>query len=357
MTNTAKSILLPSSTDNILLRVAFLYVGQGSSAILLAKSGTGFKASLLDINMDRKAGGIDVPRLVRDLVGEVGLTWFINTHPHDDHLLGLDSLSEEVTIHGVMHSGHIPSKKYGSSYKKLEDLIKKVTKAEGAVVTLKGSRTAQMFDEAQMHVLAPAEYVTDEVNEEDADVRYNRIHEQCGVMKFGDGTNWILIPGDADHVAFKDHIMYHEDKGNLGAYVLAASHHGSRTFFMANEGDDPYLDALQAIAPTYVVVSAPTQDESKHDHPHDEAIELYEDEVGEDNVLHTGQNKYTFIFDIFTDGTVSSAKDDQGKLAEVYGLTDEDDDGGDDDSGGPYTKGPFVLTGSRTGDLTPRKFG
>jgi hypothetical protein len=213
-----------------------------------------------------------------------------------------------------------------------------------------------MFGEAQMHVLAPAEYVTDEVNEEEADTRYNRIHEQCGVIKFGDGENWILIPGDADHVAFKEHIMYHEDKGNLGAFVLAASHHGSRSFFMANDGDEPYLDALQAIAPSYVVVSAPTQEESKHDHPHDEAMELYEDQVGQENVLHSGQERLTYIFDIYTDGMISDAQDDGGKLAEDYGLTDNDD-GGDDNLGGPYTKGPFVLTGSRTGDLAPRKFG
>ena len=353
MINTAQSVLLPSSTSDVLLRIAFLHVGQGSSAIILAKSGNGYEVSLLDINTDRKAGGIDVPRLVRDLVGNVGLRWFINTHPHDDHLLGLESLAEEVTIQGVMHSGHKPGKQFQDAYKQLGDLIKKVTKDGGSEVTLTGSRTPVKFGDALMHVLAPAEYVTDEVNDEDPETRYNRIHEQCAVIKFGDGVNWILIPGDADYVAFKNHIMYHKD--SLASFVLAASHHGSRTFFMAKEGDEPYLETLQAIAPTYVVVSAPTQDESKHDHPHDEAMKLYEDEVGEDNVLHTGQNKFTFIFDIYTNGKVSGVINDGGKLAENYGLTDDDDDGGDSD--GPSGKGPFVQTGARTGDFTPRKFG
>lgn len=354
MSNTAQSILLPAANSGVLLRVAFLHVGQGSSAVIISKSGQGYEASLLDINTDRKAGGIDVPRLVRDLVGEVGLRWFINTHPHDDHLLGLESLSEDVKIHGVMHSGHKPGKQFQDAYKQLGDLIQKVKKEGGEEITLMGSRTPEPFGDALMHVLAPASYITDEVNDEDPDVRYRRIHEQCGVVKFGDGVNWILIPGDADHVAFKDHIMYHKDR--LGSFVLAASHHGSRTFFKAKEGDEPYVEALQAIAPTYVVVSAPTQDLSKHGHPHDEAMELYEDKVGEDNVLLTGQDKFTFIFDIYTNGTVSGAMNDGGKLADDYGLTDEDDDGGTTPNG-PAGKGPFISTSSRTGDLSPRKFG
>lgn len=355
MSNTAQSILLPSSNSGVLLRVAFLHVGQGSSAVIMSKSGTGYTASLLDINTDRKAGGIDVPRLVRDLVGDVGLRWFINTHPHDDHLLGLESLAEEVKIHGVMHSGHKPGRQFQDAYKQLGDLIQKVKKAGGEEITLNGSRTPVAFDDAQMHVLAPALYITDEVNDEDPDVRYDRIHEQCAVIKFGDGTNWIMIPGDADHVAFKDHIMYHKDR--LNSFVLAASHHGSRTFFMEKDEDEPYLEALRAISPTYVVVSAPTQDLSKHRHPHDVAIALYEDEVGEENIFHTGQDKFTFIFDIYTDGTVSGAMNDSGKLADDYGLADEDDDGGGTTPNGPASKGPFISTSSRTGDLAPRKFG
>ncbi|MBX7208549.1 MAG: hypothetical protein K1X78_09575 [Verrucomicrobiaceae bacterium] len=354
MTNTAQSMLIPPSTD-VLLRVAFLYVGQGSSALVLARNGSYYEVSLVDINMDRKAGGIDVPRLVRDLMGNVGLKWFINTHPHDDHLLGVEALQEEVTIHGVQHSGHKPGRQFQDAYKQLENVIKKVKDDGGKEVVLLGSRSAVAFGEAQMHVLAPAAYVTDEVNDETPDTRYNRIHEQCAVIKFGDGVNWIMIAGDADHIAFKDHITpYHKDR--LGAYVLAASHHGSRTFFMAKEGDDPYLDALNAISPSCVVVSAPTQNESRHDHPHDEAMELYENAVGVENVLHTGQERFSYIFDIYADGTCSAAQHDNGKLAEDYGLTEDDDDGGNKPDG-PSGKGPFISTSSRTGDLSPRKFG
>ena len=77
--NVARRILWPGS--NVLLRIAFLYVGQGASALLFAGDGEKFKVLLVDINMGRKNGGIDVPRLVKDVLGEQSLTAFVNTPP------------------------------------------------------------------------------------------------------------------------------------------------------------------------------------------------------------------------------------------------------------------------------------
>jgi hypothetical protein len=201
-------------------------------------------------------------------------------------------------------------------------------------------------------VLAPAEYVTDDVNEDEADARRERIHEQCGVIKFGNNNDWIIITGDADRAAFENHIAdYHKD--HLPAFALAAAHHGSRTFFREKEEDDPYLDALNAIDPDHVFVSSPTQEESQHGHPHDDAMELYEDHVGKENVFHMGEERLSFIVDIYRDGGHSDVSDDGGKLAEDYGLEDEEED----KSEATQAKGPFVRPKSSTGDLTPRKYG
>src|SRR5262249_19086461 len=155
---------------------------------------------------------------------------FVNTHPHDDHIRGVEDLSDVVTIENVWHSGHLPSKKHGATYDNLKRVMDKARKAGGYVVILEGSRSPKSLGEAHYYVLAPAEYVTDDVNEAEAAECYNRIHEQCAVLKFGKGSAWIMIPGDADRVAFEKHITdYHREL--LGAFVLAASHHGSRTFF------------------------------------------------------------------------------------------------------------------------------
>lgn len=134
-----------------------------------------------------------------------------------------------------------------------------------------------------------------------------------------------MITGDADRDAWEKHIT-HYYKERLSSTVLSAPHHGSRNFFRYQEKDEPYLDALHQISPTYVVVSAPTSEESQHDHPHDDAISLYIEQVkDEDNVLHTGKRRHSFICDIFRDGELA-IQEDNGLLTEEYGLVSSDEE-------------------------------
>ncbi len=328
-TNAARDLIWPRAGSGVLVRVVWLYVGQGSSILLLVADGNSYKSLLIDINLDEDNGGIDVPRLVKALVGEDGLDVFVNTHPHNDHLRGIGELADGVTIAEVWHSGHVPGKKHRDSYDNLMKAVKAVKKAGGAEVKLEGSKKPTTIGEAEYYVLAPAEYVADEISDERPEKRYRRIHEHCAVLKFGSGDKWVLITGDADRTAFKHHITgYHKQR--LGAVVLDASHHGSRDFFKQSEEDeDPYLDALQAIGPEYVVISAPTAKESPHDHPHEDAVELYAEPVGsKDAILHTGERRYSVICDIFRDGKYS-IWEDKGALTRAYALGGEDDDGDD----------------------------
>ena len=182
----AKAILWPNSPD-ILIRVAFLYVGQGSSTLVMVASGDGYKTLLVDVNMDKEHGGIDVPSLVADLIEEGTLDVFVNTHPHKDHLRGITALAEKLGIDEVWHSGHVPGKDHEDAYKDLQAVIEKVEEGGGSVTTLEGSREEKLIGDAKFYVLAPAQYVADEVQGEEADARSRRIHEQCVVMKFGAG--------------------------------------------------------------------------------------------------------------------------------------------------------------------------
>jgi beta-lactamase superfamily II metal-dependent hydrolase len=360
-TTEARRILWPTDS-RVLVRVCFLHVGQGSSIVALVRDGDTYRLALFDCNLDAERGGIDVTALIKDLSPDGHLSCFVNTHPHDDHLKGLKELAAAVVIDSVWHSGHVPSKKYGAYHADLTALIKDVEKRNGAeaVVELEGSRTPRELFEATVFFLAPAEHVKDEVNEEEADARYRRIHENCAVLRIGKDPAWVLITGDADLVAFRDHILgpnnYHKDR--LPAFLLDAPHHGSRSFFKDKEEDEPYLDTLELVDPEFVVISAPEQDESPHEHPHDDAVELYSDHVGEDKVLHTGKDRECFFFDIYEDGTHGDAQSDGGALVEKYGL-DKKDDGGDGGGGGgkaAAATGPFVRP-SAPGEFKPRKYG
>ncbi len=355
----AHKILWPTD-PKVVVRVVFLHVGQGSSILALVRNGDTYRLVLFDCNLDSERGGIDVPALIKDLSTDGHLACFVNTHPHDDHLHGVKELSEAVTVDSVWHSGHIPSKKYGTYHPDLTALIKEVEKRKGEVLELEGSRTSRELFDATVYFLAPAEHVKDEVNEEEADARYKRIHENCAVLRLGRNPAWALITGDADLVAFRDHILgpknYHKDR--LPAFLLDAPHHGSRSFFKDKEEDEPYLDPLKFIDPKFVVISAPEQDESPHEHPHDDAIDIYKEHVGKENVLHTGKDRECFFFDIYDDGIHSDAQSDDGALVEKYGL-DKKNDGGDDGGGGGKAVkavGPFVRP-SAPGEFKPRKYG
>jgi len=322
MSSVARDVIWPTDAE-VLVRVVFLHVGQGDSTVVLAAEGETYKCMLIDTNVDGKNGGVDVPRLMEDLLDGESLRAFVNTHPHNDHLRGLSELDEKVEIKEVWHSGHKPGKAHDDSYKTLKRVIDKVKSAGGREVVLKGSRSPLQFGEAECYVLAPAAYVTDDIEGEKPEARYQRIHEQCAVLRLGKDDTWVMVPGDADRDAWEKHITdYH--KKRLPAAVLGAAHHGSRSFFRHDEEEDPYEDALEAIGPTYVIISAPTSEESEHDHPHQDAVEIYEEHVGRDNVLHTGEKRHSFICDVFRDGSYHIFSDN-GELAEEYATEEEDD--------------------------------
>jgi beta-lactamase superfamily II metal-dependent hydrolase len=108
MSNVARDILAPRD-PNLVLRVAMLYVGQGASTIIMAVDGSNYQVMLLDIHLDENLGGIDVPRLMVDLLDGGRIDAFINSHPHNDHLCGVEQLLEAVPIDAIWHSGHFPS--------------------------------------------------------------------------------------------------------------------------------------------------------------------------------------------------------------------------------------------------------
>lgn len=304
-------------TQEGIFRIIFLYVGQGESTLLFIPDGSDYKSMLIDSNTSDDKAAINIAELLERVLDEKKLDYFINTHPHTDHTSGLKDISDSIEIGEVWHADHVPSKKHEDAYKELTSIMKKVGTKRILNATQKinhiGNKDYKLGD-VDYQILSPAEYVKDDIGECDPDERYNRIHEQCGVIKFmyGNPVCTVLITGDSDKSAWKKHITnYH--KSNLKANILSASHHGSRTFFKDNENDDPFTDHLKAIEPEYLIISAPPQKESKHKHPHDDAIDLYKKEI--EHILHLGDikgNKYSIIIDITKEGGYTCEFDNDG---------------------------------------------
>ena len=300
---------------------------------------------LADINLDEEDGGINVPELVQKALGKGNkLDVFLNTHPHKDHLRGIKQLDEEVGFKKVMHADYDPGKDANDYWKDFNKIIERMKKADReSVVEIDGSYSETKFFDAKIHVLAPAEYVTDDTSEETAKKRRELIHENCVVFKIGKDDSWILQPGDADYDAFKKHI-YEAHKGDLKSNILLAAHHGSRHFFKKDkEDEEAWTKPLEAIDPDAVIISAPKSSESPHEHPHKDAVKQYEKQSGADNVFHTGKKRHSFIVDIFTDGRVGEVIDDDGDLERECGL----------ESAADAQRAPFVRTND--GDEAPRQ--
>jgi beta-lactamase superfamily II metal-dependent hydrolase len=329
MDNCAKEIINPKNSG--IVRAIFLYVGDGESTLLVVPNEEQYKYVLIDTNLDEEKDGIDIIRLLTDLL-EKKLDVFINTHPHNDHLKGLKQIHETVGINEVWHSGHKPGKDHDVAYQEMCDVIKKIGKSNEFVLfgtndlnkirqSDRETEVIKKLGDMEYIILSPAKYVVDDIEGEIPEERYNRIHEQCSVIKFSYGAQskrHILITGDSDRKAWEDNITnYHIAR--LPSDVLSASHHGSRSFFKEKEdSDDIYEAHIEAISPLYVVISAPKQEESRHKHPHADALELYQKYTPKENIVNLGENRECMIVDISNDGDIEVRFDQE--LVREYGL-------------------------------------
>ncbi len=355
MSNTAKDILIPSKPG--VLRITSLYVGQGDCTLLVVPNGSQYDYVLVDTNNDESAGGIDVEKLLKDLL-EDNLGYFINTHPHSDHLKGIKVIHDSTPISEIWHSGHVPGKDDRDAYDDMQTVIKDIgadneyflygSNDENKIRSDKDSDgIIRKIGDIDYIVISPAEYVADDVDGENAKARRARIHERCGVIKFSYGSpvpSHFLITGDSDKKAWEEHITeYHKDK--LPSEVLRSSHHGSRTFFKKDKDDaEIYEDHIENISPTWVIVSAPKQSESTHDHPHDDAMKLYKKHlVDQDNLLHLGKNRESVIVDIYSDGGCDVRTDKE--LVKEYGFGKK--------SSGSSNSGPFIGASTTRIDRKP----
>lgn len=353
--NYAKEILVPNSG---IFRTIFLYVGQGEATLMVIPNENDFEYVLIDTNNDIKNGGIDLKKMLDDLLDD-GLDLFINTHPHNDHLKGIKDIHEAVGIKQIWHSGHKPGKNHEEAYKEMKDIIEDIGSENEYILfgtndqnkvreSDKETETIKTLGDIEYIVLSPAEYVSDDIENEKAEERYKRIHEQCSVIKFSYGSKTqkhILITGDADKTAWREHITdYHKEK--LPADVLSAVHHGSRTFFKENEDDDAYEEHIEKISPVHLVVSAPKQSESPHGHPHDDAMDLYKKHLDEQNIHLLGENRECVIVDIDSEGNIE-VKFDQ-ELVREYG--NKPDDNSSKNSG---AKAAIVITQTTRIDNKP----
>lgn len=227
-----------SVNNNIVMsgtvKIHYIDVGQADSILIQSDE----KAMLID------AGNNGDSEAVVEYIKAQGiktLTYVIGTHPHEDHIGGLDAVIESFDIDQV----YMPKAK--STTKTFEDVLKAISN-KGLKVTTPIPRTNLELGSAKLTILAPNSSSYEETNNHSI------------VIKLSHRNNSFLFTGDAEDVSEKEMI----GKGfDLSADVLKVGHHGSSS--------STTKDFLDRVNPKYAVISVGKDND--YGHPHKETID------------------------------------------------------------------------------------
>ena len=259
------------------LTVKMLNVGQGD-AILIKTAEQTVLVDTSDVDEREK--------LARELkkAGVTKIDKVILTHPHADHIGGMDVLLSGGYTVGAIYDNGMPS-----TSKLFTGYLKKA-KAQG--VKRQGLKEGDVLDfggGARFEVLSPS---ADLVAKGQAKGYKHDPNNESVVGRLVFGSFTMLLTGDAEKETEAAILAAHRD--GVKSLVLKAPHHGSHT-----SSSKAYLDAVQ---PEVCLVSCGAGND--YGHPHKETLDAY-------------QKIHAKVFRTDTNGTITLTTD--GKTYDVKG--------------------------------------
>lgn len=221
------------SPDNTSFSAHFVDVGQGDSTLITCDG----EAMLVD------GGTGDAEDDLIQYLKNQGITtlkYVIATHPHEDHIGGLDAVLEEFEVKDII----MPDAT--SSSMAFERLLNNIEK-EGLEITVPAVGDTYTLGSASFTVLSP-------------DKEYDDLNDSSIVFKMTYKSKSLLFTGD---VGAEPIDILLKDNFDLSADIYKVAHHGSAK-------NNPE-DFIEAISPSYAVISCAFN--NSYGHPHDEVID------------------------------------------------------------------------------------
>lgn len=221
---------IPDRAEGTLM-VEFLDVEQGDSALIHLPNG---ETMLID------AGERDQGEHVVATLQEQGITrldYVIGTHPHTDHIGGLQEVIESFDIGEI----YMPKKLHTT--KTFENLLLAIRDKGLSVTSAKAGATVLEDEGLFATFVAPQ------------DTDYEELNDYSAVLRLTFGETSFLFTGDAEAVS--EHEMLNSGR-SLSADVLKVGHHGSTT--------SNTVAFLKAVSPTHAVISCGADNDYGHPH-------------------------------------------------------------------------------------------
>ncbi len=241
--SSAKSSSTAKASKGSALTIRMLDIGQGDS-FLLEKDG---KFVLID------AGDIEHREAIVQLLQKYKvktLSKVVITHPHADHLGGMNAIFKNFKIESIYDDGVVSGT---ASYK---NYLKQIQANKIAYKTLKAGDSVNFFDGVTYKVVGPVKDLKDSKGKED--LNNNSI---VGRLSYGDFS--MMFTGDAEK---EEEASILSQKATLKSNVLKVGHHGSRT------STSP--DFLKAVAPKDAFISCGQGND--YGHPHKVTVDKLE---------------------------------------------------------------------------------
>ena len=216
------------------LTVTFLDVGQGDCALLQCDGET------MLIDAGTNAGANALLQSLRDY-GVTSFDIVVGTHPHEDHIGGLDTVISAFDVSSVW----MPRVQHDT--KTFEDVLIAI-RDKGLTITAPTVGETHMLGDATITILGPL------------GGNYSDLNNYSIVLRVDHGSNGFLFAGDAESINENELIAV---EANLEAAVLKVGHHGSDTSSAA-----PFLNLVK---PLYAVISSAAN--NSYGHPHAEVVQ------------------------------------------------------------------------------------
>jgi competence protein ComEC len=225
------------------LYVYFIDVGQGDAIFVVYPSN---KTMLVD------AGDNGKGRIVIDFINDLGfdhVDYLIATHPHADHIGGIDEILSELKVYNYMDNGQF------SSSKTYEDVLVEVEKLDDLnYYNVLEDIYIEMCNLTQTKVIAPFAY---------RGFYFNGFNENSLVVRIKYYDFTLLLTGDCETECEK--VLYkHND---VKSTIFKVGHHGSKS---SNN-----VDFLRKVNPDVGVIMVGKS--NRYSHPHKEVFDRFFD--------------------------------------------------------------------------------